>query len=84
MYGGSSGAIVFGNNISTFEEEEDTIGVGEKGLDLIKGYSIYCHLTEDMIPRIRRFSKEKGTPIIAMPENSGVFFGRRRCESGGI
>ncbi|MFW6110171.1 MAG: Type 1 glutamine amidotransferase-like domain-containing protein [Patescibacteria group bacterium] len=72
LYGGSSGGIVFGRNISTFEEENDVARVGEEGLDLVGSYSIYCHLTDNKISQVVQFSKENRTPVIAMPENSGV------------
>ncbi|MFH1280907.1 MAG: Type 1 glutamine amidotransferase-like domain-containing protein [Candidatus Beckwithbacteria bacterium] len=73
LYGGSSGGVVFGKNISTFEKEKDSEGVGERGLNLIGGYSIYCHLMENNIDQVARFVKQKKTPVIAMPENSGIF-----------
>ena len=72
LYGGSSGGVVFGQNISTFKEEKDVEGIGEKGLDLVSGYSIFSHLTDDKISEVVQFAREKNSSVIAIPENSGI------------
>jgi len=77
LYGGSSGGIVFGENISTFGKERDQCGIGEQGLNLINGYSFYCHFTDNKVDEVFQFSRKKQTSVIALPEDSGIV-----CENG--
>ncbi|NCN99296.1 type 1 glutamine amidotransferase-like domain-containing protein [Candidatus Pacearchaeota archaeon] len=71
IYGGSAGAIVLGKDISIVSEEKDR-DISSKGLDLINGYSIKCHYSDNDNKVIRNFVRETKLPVIAIPEGCGL------------
>lgn len=72
-YGGSAGGIIIGKNIDTVKEENINNSKYNNGLSLIKNYCIYCHYTEDADKKMEKFVKEYKNPVIAIPENMGIF-----------
>ena len=74
VYGGSAGAIIFGCDIRTAPEVSVIEGRDYKGLNLLNGTSIYCHYTQEQFEKVRSLSNVLQTPIIAIPEDSGVEF----------
>jgi dipeptidase E len=80
IYGGSAGAIVFGDDIRTAPEASKCGKREARGLGLISGYSIACHFDGS---RAASFTVAAAltSSIIALPETAGaVVVGRTlRC-----
>lgn len=74
VYGGSAGAIIFGKDIDTSKySDKNNVNIkNKKGLNLVKGYSIWCHYQSKDDSKIKELIKEKGLSIIAIPECSGI------------
>jgi len=71
IYGGSAGAIIFGETIMTAPEVEGLDKESAKGLDILNGFSVRCHYKgEDLNPLCRQLE----TRILAIPERSGLYF----------
>ena len=70
LYGGSAGAVIMGKYIIPTGKD-----MGQKprpGLRLIKSYSIYCHYNKDQDSIIKTFINNYKSPVIALPESSGL------------
>ena len=80
IYGGSSGAIIMGKNIETWGGEANGY-TDYGGLNLVGGWSIFCHYCEENISRLKLYLKKYKLPTIALPENSGFIYDR---DSGSI
>lgn len=76
IYGGSAGAIILGKNILTCKHmDPNNIGITQfQGLNLINGYSIWCHYNQSDDDLILEFIKDHDCPVIAIPEKSGVYY----------
>lgn len=72
FYGGSAGAIILGKDINTVKEENDNDYRYSKGLNMVGGLSVICHYQPKLDEKISVSTEEIKTPIIAMPENSGI------------
>ncbi len=72
IYGGSAGAIIFGKNIATIQEENNGNYKYNNGLSLLGDYSILCHYTGKEDENIIKFIKQYNSPVIALSENSGL------------
>jgi dipeptidase E len=74
VYGGSAGAIVLGKEISTSAHlDANEVGINDlSGLDLLGGYSVWCHYHSDDDERIRAYTHGMGYPVIALSESAGV------------
>lgn len=70
IYGGSAGAIILGQTILTAPEATKLPENKAKGLNLVDGFSIYCHY--DGKKDLKKLCKSLETKIIAIPEKSGV------------
>lgn len=72
VYGGSAGAIILGYDLSTcWGEINKTCLKNLKGLNLINGYSIWCHYRTEHDQKILEISKkQKG--IIALSDKNGI------------
>lgn len=73
IYGGSTGAIIMGKNISILGELPKGAYANNEGLNLVKDYSIYCHYTNDCDSKIIQYINRCKNSVIAIPENSGIF-----------
>ncbi len=73
LYGGSAGAIILGENVSCQKDEEIT-DPEIKGINLIGGYSIACHYSEERDLDIKKWCEYNNKNIIAVPEDSGIIF----------
>lgn len=70
IYGGSSGAIIFGNTIKT-AHSDNNIGLTDlSGLNLINGKDIWVHYTDKDDELIRNYDND----LYILYENSGLFF----------
>lgn len=70
LYGGSAGAVIMGKYIIPMGKD-----ISQKlklGLRLIKSYSIYCHYNKDQDSIIKTFIDNYKSPVIALPESSGL------------
>lgn len=75
VYGGSAGAIVFGKDIRTVEEENNKNYVNYIGMNVLNNCSIICHYEESLDKKIYEAIKKIQTPVIALPENAGLIIG---------
>lgn len=75
VYGGSAGAVVLGRDIGIIETmDRDRFNtIDTTGLNLIKGYSIYPHYDESADPVILQYIAKTSIPVLALPENAGVW-----------
>lgn len=71
VYGGSAGAIIFGEDISC-QKDEEIMNPEIKGLNMVNEYSIACHYLAEKDEDIKKWCKAKSKSIIAIPEDSGV------------
>lgn len=74
IYGGSAGAIILGKDIRTASwQDKNSVGLKDtKGLDLINGYSVWCHYERSQDNIIKQVAKDLGTPIVALTEKTGL------------
>lgn len=72
IYGGSAGAIIFGSDINTVEEENNAGYVYSKGFDVLGGMSFICHYNEKLDSKIFEFVSKNKKQVIALPEESGL------------
>lgn len=74
VYGGSAGAIILGQDIRTAREVCNTARVNYDGLNLLEGYSVYCHYqgTLEEQELIERLVSELNTSILTIPEETGL------------
>lgn len=73
LYGGSAGAIIFGEDIRTAPEASNLSQSEAKGLKLVDGYSVMCHYNEQQAVRAQALQEMVGTSVISIPEESGAF-----------
>ena len=80
IYGCSAGADVLGRDIMTVAHaESNDIGLTDtRGLDLVPGHAIWTHYLPEHDPLVFDYVRERGIPVLAIPERSGlsVFGGR--------
>ncbi len=89
IYGGSAGAIIFGNdiNIALICEDPDKNEVKLEdtcGLNLFDDFDIQCHFKEDQVEEHKKYIKEFGRDVICIPEESALFLQNGRSEVIGI
>lgn len=75
-FGGSAGAIICGESIliATLSDENQVNLKNLVGLRVLPNYSISCHYSASKFNKINEFRKKNNTPIIALPENSGLYY----------
>jgi len=71
IYGGSAGAIILGQTILTAPEAEKLSEKESHGLDLIDGFSAYCHY--DGQRNLQSLCGKLKTKLVAIPEKAGVY-----------
>lgn len=75
VYGGSAGAIIFGEDIRTCSHM-DSNDVGLKklnGLRLVENYSIWCHYKVENDTLISNYVRQYKNPVISLPEETALF-----------
>ncbi|MDD5151364.1 MAG: Type 1 glutamine amidotransferase-like domain-containing protein [Flavobacterium sp.] len=72
VYGGSAGAIIFGKDISTANDEDQVKISDFKGLNKIGKFSIYCHYFRKDKKKVEDYIKRNKFPVIALPEKTGI------------
>ena len=78
IFGGSAGAIIWGKDISNaaWGEIKDKNKVKLKdlsGFNKIQGHNIRAHYIRKESKDIKNYVKKTKTPIIALPEDSGIY-----------
>ena len=74
-YGGSAGAIIMGKSIDTVLEENDKNYKYHEGLKKAGCYSFIAHFdikNDDKIQKINTFLLNHKSPVIAIPEGTGL------------
>lgn len=76
LYGGSAGAVIFGADIdSSAAFDSNDVGLTDTtGLDLLGGYSVWCHFVPDHRADITRWTRASGRPAIVLSERAGAEF----------
>lgn len=77
VYGGSAGAIIFGQTIDTAafggDADENSVGLtNTRGFNLLDDRAIQCHYKSDQDSEIMEYVSQKNVPIIALSERSGL------------
>jgi len=74
VYGGSAGAIVLGKNIMTasFLDPNEVALQDTTGLDLLQGYSVWCHYQREDDLKIMGYIEHYHHPVIALSEQTGL------------
>ena len=70
VYGGSAGAIIFGESILT-SSDKNLVGLKEfSGMNLLKDISFFCHYKPEKDEKIKKSDISK---ILALSERTGVY-----------
>ena len=88
VYGISAGAYVLGKDIQdripAEDEDKNKIGLRDlSALNLLCGYNVHCHYLPEHNEQLLEFVKKYQTPLIAIPERSGVYVDGANCLSLG-
>jgi len=85
VYGGSAGAILLGKDIGTCAHmDANEVGLADtSGLDLVAGHAVWCHYQPDNDVLISDYVAERGIPVLAFSERSGLRVERARMAPWG-
>ena len=77
IFGGSAGAIIWGNTINTAlickDKDENKVGLKDTaGFNQIHDYDIQCHFESDQIIEHQNYIKETKRNILAIPESTAL------------
>ena len=75
VYGGSAGAIVLGKNIDTHDDENKINLKDTSGFNFLSDYSVACHYTDKQSDRFKDWAISHKSPILCLPEETGLMFG---------
>lgn len=84
IYGGSAGAIIFGETIATVIEENDNNYPFNDGLNFLNNMSIVCHYEKSKNENILEFIKKYNQNVLALTERSGIIYSFGKIESVGF
>ena len=84
IYGGSAGAIILGKDIRTAPEAKCLDEKSSTGLNILFGFSVYCHYVPSQKQIVKGIQKALKCPLIVLPENSGVFIKDNEFEVLGL
>ncbi|WP_280771695.1 Type 1 glutamine amidotransferase-like domain-containing protein [Salipaludibacillus daqingensis] len=75
IYGGSAGAIIFGEDIRTCSHmDSNNVGLKEfNGLGIVGNYSIWCHYNVANDDLISNYIFQYKNSVISLPEESALF-----------
>jgi peptidase E len=88
IYGVSAGAILLGHDIASAalgeEADENKDGVFDlRGLNLLGGWNVYPHFGEKDVSVVEHLVKAQGRPVLAIPEDGGIWYDGVRFQSIG-
>lgn len=77
VYADSAGAIMLGADVHTAflgeDGDEDAQRIQDyRGLDLISGWSVHAHATEDEYEDLNNLLYDKASPILCLAEETGI------------
>tara|TARA_Y100000310_G_scaffold303059_1_gene341036 strand:- start:3129 stop:3788 length:660 start_codon:yes stop_codon:yes gene_type:complete len=77
VYGGSAGAIIWGNTIETAlickDKDKNEVKLKNiKGFNKINNYDIQCHFEPDQVEEHQEYITKTGRNVIAIPEGSFI------------
>lgn len=77
IFGGSAGAIIWGNNIDIAliceDADENKVGLQDtSGFDFVSGYDIQCHYADDQEKEHLAHIRKTGRNVVGIPEESAV------------
>ena len=72
IYGGSAGAIILGEDIST-SPDHNKDSSDFSGLSLLKGFAVWPHYTSSDEPAIAKYLMMHKLKVLALPERSGAY-----------
>jgi dipeptidase E len=72
-YGGSAGAIITGHRIDCSDDEKVSYTQNSLGLSFFGNLSFCCHYKDNQEDEAASFSQRYHVPLIALPEESGIF-----------
>jgi len=89
IFGGSAGAIIFGNNISIASHCKDKdINLvrlkNMKGMNIVNGFDIQCHYEDDQINEHIKYVNKTKRNVIAIPEESGLLIKGKSYKAIGL
>lgn len=78
IYGGSAGTIIWGKTIGTASfgtlKDKNKVKLKDlKGMNKVKGYDLQCHYYEKEKKLVEDYVKKNKTPVIALPDDCGVY-----------
>lgn len=76
VYGGSAGAIVFGEDIRTAPEAKNLNNSEAVGLQIVSGHLIVCHYDATKESSTRQLFQKFKYGILAIPEKAGGYISR--------
>lgn len=83
IYGGSAGAIIMGKRIDTQNDKNESNFKKISGLNLLNGYSIACHFTEEQNNKFKTWATKNRLPVICLPEEAGLIVEGRKASNVG-
>lgn len=89
IYGGSAGALIWGNDINLakigFDADVNAVNLKDTtGFDVLDGLDIQCHYRSTQLEEHQRYIAKTGRNIIAIPEESAVFLENRKAKVIGL
>ena len=78
IFGQSAGAIIFGG-VVTHTTKEKAIS-GYTPLNLIQNYSLWCHYDQIDEELLCEYSKDEGTPFIALSDGGAIHVTKSYCQ----
>lgn len=88
IYADSAGAIILGSDIQTAflgdDSDEDGLKLQDyRGLDLVHPFAVHAHATPDEWEDLESLLYDKGNPILALAEETGVIIHNDHLEVWG-
>lgn len=84
IYGGSAGALILGHRIMPYAKIIDHQTKIMFGMSLLNKYSLYCHYDKDQNKFIESFITRYKTPVVSLPENSGIILMGSKVQVSGF
>lgn len=77
IFGGSAGAIIWGNNIEIAlickDKDENKVKLkNTRGFNQVLNYDIQCHFETNQIKEHQNYSKKTGRKVLGIPEETAV------------
>lgn len=85
VYGGSAGAVIWGNHIETalicIDVDVNNVGLEDtRGFDALNGIDIQCHYDDSQLKPNQEYVLKTGRNVIAIPEESALLMENGRLQ----